>query len=309
MAAHCIAVTGASGFIGRHAIAPLLALGYTPHLFSHRRSARDGLAEELRARCHEHQVDLLDERAVGDLLARLSPSHLLHFAWHGDTRTRWTSPANDKWAAATIALARAFAAAGGQRMVVSGSCAEYDWNHETLREDRTPLAPATSYGRAKVQAHAALRGLCADHGVSLAWGRIFFCYGPAEPGGRLIHQVITALLNEQPVDCTPGTQVRDYLYSEDIGRAFAMLVAQNFDGAINVASGHGIAVRELVETAAEKIGRPELVRFGAKPLAESEPARLVADVTRLRDAIGFRPRFDLDRGIDRTIAWFRAHGG
>ena len=300
-----IFVTGASGFIGRQAIGPLLERGYEVHVSLRQASSPASLPPSFRENCRVHELDLLDAEATEQCLREIAPSHLLHFAWHSEVKTRWTSPANLRWAAATLNLAAAFSAAGGSRMVVCGTCAEYDWNFELLSEETTPRVPATLYGAAKSGTYDLLE-LAAPHlDLSMAWGRVFFCYGPGEAQGRLIADVVTGLLAGQSVDCTSGQQVRDYLHSEDIGRAFASLVESDYRGAVNIASGTGLRLRDLITTAAELIGRPDLIRFGARPQPASEPSRLVADVTLLQQEVGFQPGYDLNAGLAQTIGWYR----
>jgi len=193
-------------------------------------------------------------------------------------------------------------------MVVAGSCAEYDWGFETLIEGQTPLKPATLYGAAKASANELLRFAAPQLALSLVWGRVFFCYGPGEPAGRLISDVVTGLLAGRPVDCTAGHQIRDYMHVADVGCAFADLVDSDFDGSVNIASGTGMRLRDLVGIAANLIGRADLVRFGAKPVPTGEPVRLVADVNHLNRAIGFRPRYEPETGMVDTVEWYRHHG-
>jgi len=108
-----VLVTGATGLIGRQTIAPLRELGFT--VLAGSRSGVDvegapGLA-----------CDILDPMAPEQIFKSGLISHLLHLAWHDHPRDRWTSPANLDWAAASLRLVRAFAEAGGTRVVASGS--------------------------------------------------------------------------------------------------------------------------------------------------------------------------------------------
>ena len=104
---------------------------------------------------------------------------------------------------------------------------------------------------------------------------------------------------------THGTQVRDFLAVEELGDAFAALLDSEVEGPVNVASGEPIALRELVELVAQATGRPELVRLGAVEPRPGEPAELVADVARLADEVGWRPREPLAAGVERAVAWWR----
>ena len=142
-----VLLTGASGLIGRQCVPALLAAGFRVTVLSRNGEAPQGAVAL--------QSDLLDHAATKTAVQQAQASHLLHLAWHAGAKDRWTSPANLDWVSATFALVQAFAAAGGERAVGAGSCAEYDWSAITLSED-TPLRPATLYGAAKAAAGLAL---------------------------------------------------------------------------------------------------------------------------------------------------------
>ena len=169
----------------------------------------------------------------------------------------------------------------------------------------TPLKPNNAYGACK----AALQGLQAafaeQSGVSAAWGRIFYLYGPHENPRRLVASVIRSLLKGEPALCSPGEQVRDFLYAEDVADAFVALMESDVRGPVNIASGQPITVRAVVEAIAERLARQDLVHLGALPARATEPHFLVADVGRLKNEVGWQPRYDLHRGLDRTIRWWR----
>jgi nucleoside-diphosphate-sugar epimerase len=113
------------------------------------------------------------------------------------------------------------------------------------------------------------------------------------------------LLEGRQALCSHGLQIRDYLYVEDVGEALAAILDSNVSGAINVASGQPVTLKDLVLQIAGKLGRPELVRFGALPAHEDEPPFVVGDARRLISEVGWIPRIELDKGLERTIAWWR----
>ncbi len=295
-----VLVTGAGGFVGRHCLPFLLERGDEVHAVVHE-------AVAATANVQAHRCNLLDDGAVNALLAAVRPSHLLHFAWYAVPGRFWTAPENHAWLAAGKHLIRAFAAHGGRRIVVAGSCAEYDWSHELLREADTPLVPRTLYGTAKNALRADLAAAAGGLGLDWAWGRLFFLSGPHEARGRLVSDVIAGLVAGERVPVSAGRQQRDFLHVEDVGRAFARLLDSAVSGPVNVASGETVAVREVVERIAALTGRPDLVEFGARPTAHDEPARLAADVDALRRDVGFTPRYALADGLAQTVAWWRDH--
>jgi nucleoside-diphosphate-sugar epimerase len=186
--------------------------------------------------------------------------------------------------------------------VLAGTCAEYDWSAGLCRESDTPLRPASLYGAAKLATGTAVTAYGAAHGPATAWGRVFFLYGPGEHPARLVASVIERLRAGEPVDVSHGRQVRDFLHVADVAGAFAALVASDVAGPVNVASGEPISLRELLAPLAARLGGAELIRWGARPADRAEPPRNVADATRLRDEVGFRPRFSLAAGLDDTLA-------
>src|SRR5439155_6654344 len=132
--------------------------------------------------------------AVRALLAAVRPTHLLHLAWIATPGVYWTSPENHRWVEASLHLLRCFAAGGGRRAVLTGTCAEYDWSAAGVcHETQTPLRPTTVYGVCKDELRRRAEEVCRAAGVSLAWARLFFLYGPGEHPARLFPGVVQAL--------------------------------------------------------------------------------------------------------------------
>jgi nucleoside-diphosphate-sugar epimerase len=297
-----ILLTGASGFLGSHALEPLRERGFEVHAVGSRHLPR----EEPSKLATWHRVDLLEPGAPSALIERVRPSHLLHLAWYAEHGEFWSSTENLRWVEASLSLLRAFAEHGGERAVIAGTCAEYDWSLPgRCVEGVSPLAPATLYGTSKHALHLLAEAFCRQVGVELAWGRIFLLYGPAENPNRLLPAVARAVLSGRPARCSHGRQLRDFLYVADVADAFAALCASRACGAVNIGSGEPVAIAELVNLIATAAGDPKLVRLGALPPRVGEPDELVADVTRLREELGWEPRLTLTEGVERAVGWWR----
>jgi nucleoside-diphosphate-sugar epimerase len=299
-----VLLTGASGFIGSRALELLYQRGCEVHAVSSR--GHDSTSAALW-----HRADLLQAGAADALVEHVRPDWLLHLAWYTEHGRFWRSVENVRWVEATLRLLRAFADRGGDRAVVAGTCAEYEWSVKggIFSVESTPLRPQTLYGISKDATRAVAEALADEVGFELAWGRIFSLYGPGEPETRLVPSVIRALLEGAPAAVSEGSQVRDFLHVNDVAEAFVALLDSRVRGPINVASGNGIAIRDVIKHIAAAAGRPDLIRFGSVATRSGEPAALVADVHQLRDEVGFRPRIPLDEGIARTVAWWQDRRG
>lgn len=290
-----ILVTGASGFVGRYCIPPLLAAGFEVHAIGRSPSPSS-------SNITFHSIDIFDVEAVQAKLQALKPSHLLHSAWLATPGVFWTSSDNIRWLTATINLVQAFAEAGGRRMLGIGSCAEYDWSTGGVcTESTTLMAPSTIYGKCKLAAFQALSALSAIHDFSYAWGRLFFPYGVGEPANKFTSAVILSLLQGDTVQCSHGRQVRDFLYIEDVADAIVALLLSPATGDFNIASGQPLSLRDIVDEITLKIGGRELVQFGSRPVQPGEPSVLIANTRHLFEAVNWRPKIDLSSGIDRML--------
>ncbi len=293
-----ILLTGATGLIGRATIKALVGAGHEVTAIS-----RSGRVE---GATHSVACDLLVLEQVSATIRKAKATHLVHLAWHDDARDRWVSPANLNWMAATLHLIQEFARAGGTRAICAGSCAEYDWSQTELTQlgmtEQTPLRPRTLYGAAKAGTGLALGHAGPALGLSIGWARIFFVYGPGEPHGRLLGDLISNLMAGKPVDCTDGLQERDFLHVDDLARALVHLFGSDATGAVNIGSGIATPVRDLIEEVARQLDRRDLIRLGSIPRTANDPTRLAADVTRLHQETGFLPHHDIASGVAAVLA-------
>ena len=295
-----VLITGASGFIGRHTLSLLAARGFEVHAVTSREVAPQKRSE------YWHKADLLDGRQVETLIADVAPSHLLHLAWVATPGLYQSSPENLRWVQGSIELARHFVARGGKRIVAAGSCAEYDWRFGFCSEGLTPTAPVSLYGACKLSLQMMLHAFAQSREVSVGWGRIFFPYGPNEHPDRLIASVIRALLRGKPAECTAGRQVRDYIYVKDVADALVTLLDSEVTGPLNIASGHGVAVKDVVLKIGEILERPGLVRLGALEPSTLQAPLLVGDIRQLAEKLHWSPKYSLEQGLQKSVEWWRA---
>lgn len=286
-----VLLTGAGGFIGTSVVRRLADEGVELHTLGRRDVPGTTF----------HRCDLLADDP-GLVVAQIGATHLVDLAWNEDRATLWNGAENLAWVAATLRLVLAFRRAGGTRAVIAGSSAEYDWTGDAWLDERTsPLDPATGYGRAKRALFDLLTGTPAL-GLSVAWARIFFAFGPDDKPDRLLSQVIDGVAAGRTVACSAGTQVRPFIHVDDVAGALIALLRSPVEGAVNIALAETMSVRDLALCAAAAAGEADLIAFGTQPLHPGEPSILRARVARLTQEVGFVPRYTIAAGVDATVA-------
>jgi nucleoside-diphosphate-sugar epimerase len=287
-----ILVTGATGFVGQHALPRLKESGAEIHLTARNRPA--SYSDTFRW----HAVDLLDSAKRIQLLSDVRPDMLVHFAWETAPVHFWSSPSNIDWAIATLDLVRLGAERGISRIVGVGTCAEYDQVREPCDEYQTEIAPESLYGCTKDASRRVLQACAEAEGFSWAWARIFYPIGPDEKERRLVPSVAAAVASGSPARLSSGTAVRDVIDVRDAGAAIAEVALSEIIGPVNIARGEAISIGQIAETLGRIAGRPDLIHLGVLPDRAGEPPYLVAAIDRLVNEVGFRPQ----RTVEETLS-------
>ncbi|MFQ5702371.1 MAG: NAD-dependent epimerase/dehydratase family protein, partial [Acidobacteriota bacterium] len=217
------------------------------------------------------------------------------------------SKKNFTWVRASLSLVEAVSRFGAKRVVIAGTCAEYDWRDGWCSEEATPLKPITPYGIAKHSLHQELEAFAAKTRLSAAWGRIFFAYGPHERPERFVPSMVLSLLKGQAAVCLHGALLRDFLHVSDIADAFVALLESEICGPVNIASGRPVSLREIATRIASELDGHHLMRFESAADTPDEPPLIAGNVHRLSRELGWSPRYDLNRGLAQTIEWWRRH--
>lgn len=234
------AVTGASGFVGRHLVNALVARGVQVTAVTHH--------GKLAAQPPSVRVMQLDiHRPCDDPFNALGrPDVLFHLAWAGLPHYDSSHHLIDELPAQQLFL-DACVRSGIRHVVVTGTCAEYGLASGALSEDH-PLAPSTGYAKAKVQLAKHVAELCKQFGCALAWARIFYLFGPGQSPHAIYSQLQAAIAaGERVFDMSGGEQLRDYLPIEEAAR---LLVSVGLDAGdirtVNICSGRPVALKNLV---------------------------------------------------------------
>jgi nucleoside-diphosphate-sugar epimerase len=271
-----VAVSGATGFVGRHVVAALLRAGVAPTLWVRPSSA---------TRAHDLGLpvvaaDLHD--APADLFARLGrPDCLIHLAWGGLPNYR-SLHHYEREGPAHYAVLKRLVDDGLKRLLVTGTCFEYGMQSGPLAES-LPTRPDNAYAIAKDTLRAQLQQLQRERPFALTWARLFYLHGDGQAPGALLPQLRRAVAEGRArFAMSGGEQLRDYLAVEDAAAHLVALARQQVDhGVVNVCSGAPVSVRTLVEREIAAHGWSIAPDLGHYPYPEHEPMAFWGDASKL----------------------------
>jgi UDP-arabinose 4-epimerase len=319
-----ILVTGGAGYIGSHTAKRLAVAGHQPVVvdnltYGHQSAVKWGPFE---------QGDLADRAWVEQVIRRHRVEAVVHFAASTFVGESMTAPGQyfRNNSLNSLNLLESMVAAGVPHIVFSSTCATYGVPQRLPLDESHPQAPVNPYGESKLVVERMLHWFGVAHGVRSVALRYFNAAG-ADPDGdigedhdpetHLIPLVIEAALGRRPPVSvfgtdypTPdGTAIRDYIHVVDLADAhLAALDYLNRGGestALNLGTGQGHSVREVIDTV-ERVGGRRVPRKDS-PRRPGDPPSLVADATRAGTLLGWRPRYP---GIETIVehAW-RWHAG
>ncbi|WPD19725.1 UDP-glucose 4-epimerase GalE [Thermaerobacter composti] len=319
-----VLVTGGAGYIGSHTTKVLAHAGFQPVVLDdlstgHRWAVRWGPLIE---------ADLGDRAALSTVLKDYGIQAVVHFAARACVGDSFRDPRGyyRNNVLATLNLLDVMLDAGVNVIVFSSSCAVYGLPEVIPIPESHPQRPVSPYGETKLAVERALHWYSQAYGLRWLALRYFNAAG-ADPDGELgeVHvpethliprAILAALGRAAPLEIygtdypTPdGTAVRDYIHVADLAEAHVLglqyLLAGGESAALNLGTGRGYSVREVLAAVERISGRCVPVRQG--PRRPGDPPALIADARRARELLGWRPsRSDLTTIIETAWLWYRS---
>ena len=317
-----VLVVGGAGYIGSVTVADLLSAGHEVIVFD---SLVTGHADAVSPGAELVVGDLADAGLLDDVFGRRTFDGVVYYAGFIAAGESMREPGKyfENNVGHLINLLNAMVTHGVLRFVFSSSAGVYGEPESTPIEEDTPLAPVNPYGESKAVAERLLRwydSQCELRYVSLRYfnaaGATPFLGEDHRPETHLIPVVLEVAAGKLPavelygVDYpTPdGTCIRDYVHVSDLSQAHARALERTRKGSAiyNVGNGQGFSNGEVIETARRVTGHPIPVREA--PRREGDPALLVASASKIKDELGWEPRYpDLERIIGSAWRWHQAH--
>jgi nucleoside-diphosphate-sugar epimerase len=276
-----VAVTGATGFIGRHVLDELARRAVETVAVA--RSFPDKAqalpcASTVRLDINDVPVDTFE--TIG------CPDVLIHLAWDGLPNYQSLNHFEHELPAQYRFL-KSLVKSGLRTLVVAGTCFEYGMQSGPLSEDMEPR-PSNPYGFAKDMLRRQLEYLKVTHSFALVWSRLFYLYGEGQAESSLFPQLKKAVeRGDAMFDMSGGEQLRDYLPVTEAARHVVDLALQESDvGIINICAGRPISVRKLVEGWLSENGWSISVNLGHYPYPDYEPMAFWGDAQKFFSIIG-----------------------
>lgn len=313
-----ILVTGGAGYIGSHTLRLLLAHG-------HDAWAYDNLSMGHAAAVPAGRLivaDLCDDARLDQVLIQHRIEAVVHFAAFAYVGESVSHPAKyyQNNLALSLRLFECMRRAGVNRLVFSSSCVTYGQPDSLPLTENSLQIPVNPYGHTKLAIEWALADYARAYGWSCAALRYFNAAGAASDGTlgedhtpetHLIPRVIWAAQGKLATievfgtdyPTPDGTCIRDYVHVEDLAEAHRLVLERMQPGqltAYNVGTGIGSSVREVIRTVEQVVGKPVPVKEVAR--RPGDPSELVADASKLRDELGWTPKYSTLRSIVET-AW------
>jgi UDP-glucose 4-epimerase len=313
-------VTGGAGYVGSVCVEELLNAG-------HQVTVMDNLSEGHRAavdrRADFIEGDLADRARLLKCLGGLRPDAVMHFASNTLVPLSMTQPGKylgDNVANA-VNLLDACVAAGVRRFVFSSTCAIFGLPNVVPITEDLPKEPINPYGESKWTVERILAWYDKLYGLRSVCLRYFNAAGATEQFGEhhreethLIPNILKVALGQRPsVDIygtdypTPdGTCIRDFIHIVDLAQAHILALRSEQTDVFNLGSGAGYSVREVIEVARKLTGHA--IPAIEKPRRPGDPPKLVADSSKIRRVLGWKPRFDsLEPILASAWRWHQRH--
>jgi UDP-glucose 4-epimerase len=321
-----ILVTGGAGYVGAVSADALIAAGHDVVVLD---DLTTGHRAAVPPNAHLVVGTYTDQAFTEDLVRRTSVDAILHCAARSLVGESIKEPAKyyRENVAGGVALLEAARAAGVQRLVFSSSAAVYGEPDASPIPEDAPLRPINPYGETKRTFEGALRWYGEAYGLRAVSLRYFNVAGATErigeahdPETHLIPRMLSALEGGEPLTLfgtdyptRDGTPIRDYIDVSDLADAHLRSLERTADAArgtglevVNLGSGDGFSVKEVLAAAERVVGRP--VPHTVGPRRVGDPPSLVATNARARELLGWTPaRSTLDGMIGSAWAWRQAH--
>lgn len=301
-------VTGASGYIGTRLVKKLLLSQYKIVAFDMRFSPK--FMDEFGDKVVLKEGDILDEQSLYSVIEGNKVEYIYHMAGlkNRTNKVEEFSLLNKVNFGGTLSVLSAAVAYGKiKHIVLMGTTEEYGSAVAPFTEVTQEL-PNSAYGLSKLSATKLARLFSIQYKVPVTVLRPSITYGPCQGIEMFLPAMIDTLVKGQPFKMSPGEQVRDFLYIDDLVDAIIVCCEEPLlEGEIvNVASGVSLQLKEVAEHVAKMLGKENLLEVGAIPYRGFEIMNYSINIEKILNLSTWRPTTTFEDGLRITIDSFTA---
>tara|TARA_A100001011_G_C14219325_1_gene803559 strand:+ start:477 stop:1346 length:870 start_codon:yes stop_codon:yes gene_type:complete len=270
-----ILITGSTGFLGFQILKSLLKKNHKIFIVVRKNSKNIFKLKNLDKRRIKifYCEDIFDSKKKFLDNITKNIDIVIHCAWNVEGNFM-NSDEHLKCLIGTLNLAESCIKNNIKKFVGIGSCVEYDPTDGYLSV-KTKLNPSTNYSAAKIAAFTALSRLFKFKGINFLWCRVFYLYGEGENKNRLIPYLKRMLKENRTVELTSGKQIRDYIDVKKAGNEISRYAIVSKNGEINICSGKGVSIKNMVSAIARKVNKSHLLKFGARKENPFDPPKVI----------------------------------
>lgn len=302
-------ITGATGFVGSNIVRRLVALGKKVSILL-RDKKHTWRIEDVLQKVQIIETDLLSSSLKNDL-AGLRPTYIFHLAAYGALpQESFVDKIIDVNLKGTLNLIDAVKKEECKLFINTGSSSEYGIKEKPMEESDV-VEPLNDYGVTKVAVTLFCQKIARTESLPIVTLRLFSPYGYFEEGSRLIPSVILRALENKPVDVSSLSNVRDFVFIDDVVDAYikVLLYLPEPGTIINIGSGKQHRIEDVVHTVLRITKSNSKIRLGKtqKQVRQIEPKMWQADIRKAKKVLKWEPKYTLADGLEKTVLWFQQY--
>lgn len=299
-----VLITGGAGFIGSALTAHLRSVGYEVFILDDLSFGRKELVNVPDE--NFFKVDILDRTAVFDTLDKVRPSWVLHLAaihFIPYCNKHPYESANINLVGTMNVLDACVQQVAVEQVFFASTAAVYPISANAISETHV-TGPLDIYGLSKLTGERLCNEFHAKCGKPMIIGRFFNAFGPNETNPHLIPEIQKQVnAGVRSIKLGNVEPKRDFIHTEDMSRAMTALLESDIKGieVFNIGRGVEYSVREIVDAFSRQLGEPLVIETDPGRVRKTDRMHLLADVSKLKRATGWEPKWDIDEGVKTLL--------
>ncbi len=303
-------VTGAAGFIGANLVRKLIKFNNRVHIFI-KKSTDLWRLKDILNKIHIHYSSLEEPKQLIEVFQQYHPQIIYHLAAYGtypnQSEVSEMIKTNILGTANLISSLNSF---NYECFINTGSSSEYGLKNKPMQENDL-LEPVSFYGITKVSSTYLCCVFAKTYQKPIITLRPFSVYGPYEKPTRLIPTLISRISQNKLINLTIKNITRDFIYIDDLIDCYLQIPSvinpKIYGEVFNIGTGQQYSNEAVAYLISRLIKKQVRIKFGAYPTRAFDTHFWVADITKIKKILQWKPKYKLQDGLKKTILWFKNH--